>query len=218
MEPVSRENEARLEEFRAMSEEQRAAYRMNRHTAAVDMLVMACTGLLGIGVILVFFFDPGGEPVDPYAVFLRSLHYSLPAFAIFMLASLPALKARVGWDPRMGRLAWLAAIGFGLAGSCAVRFLNSAMDASPAARYDTKVQDKHSSRSGRHGNRRRYYLDVDNWRGEGGWYPLPVSPEEYDRVPKGLAYTVVTHKGALGFEWIQDYYPSASRGGGQPGQ
>lgn len=201
----SNSREEVLAGFRAMNDQERAEYMANKHGRALNTIIGACGVLLSLGIALFFHFYGAGDPVNRSTLTYASLKYSLPALAVFIVICAPLLKARKGWDRRWRALLPLSAGVFLLYGAGAVRFYNCYMDRSAPVKYETEVHHKYYQCRGHFWRSCSYYLDLNDWHGP-YWYSLEVPEEEYNWARTGQKYAVVTRSGALGHEWLLDYY------------
>ncbi len=143
-------------------------------------------------------------PLDPGQIFLFSLKWSLPAFALFLLISYSSVKGNSSAHSHMLGLFFLSLAGLILLGFGTTIFLNGQLDQSPPAAHSALVIHKHYTKSK---NNYTYHLTLESWREGRENEGITVSRSSYERVSVNEdLVNLVTRAGYLGFEWTVSYW------------
>ncbi len=163
-------------------------------------------GLAGAGPVVamggIALADAEYPPLDPWALALASLRFSLPALLLFLVVSVRLLKGRSS-SHREWLLAVLLAIpGYPLAGYGAMASLNGWLDHTPATLHQATV----SSRRHIGGKSPKWYMSLPSWRIPGTEEEIRVSASFYQQLrPHHSRVEVTTHAGRFRYPWLAGY-------------
>jgi len=140
------------------------------------------------------------RPLDEYELFLASLKYSLPLFAVYVWAAVKLLKGRSGSHRELAAAVLMSASVFVVSGFGIGRFLNGFWDTAASRTRPALVVEKYARNTddGVH-----HYVRLQSWRREGKTEKLRISRALYGKIePVKTVMALVTKPGRFGFEWI----------------
>ncbi|MCM8776631.1 MAG: hypothetical protein NC930_09855 [Candidatus Omnitrophica bacterium] len=159
--------------------------------------------LLLTGIVALLYGDIRYHPFDGWSLFVFSLRYSIPAFVLFFIVAVYALKGQASSHKNLLSLFFLSLFAFPLASYGLLVVSNGYGDSGDLSVHTVGVIGKHIVH---HKNSRSYYLTVQSWRPQSAWENFQVPSGVYYRASEGRSQIVVrTKPGILGFEWRVDF-------------
>ncbi|NTV29343.1 MAG: hypothetical protein HGA80_04600 [Candidatus Omnitrophica bacterium] len=158
--------------------------------------------LLMLGVALLIWGRVQYESVDIGRIFQTSLWFSLP-IAVGLL--LYVVHETWGHSTSL-RIVMLAAMlvlpGMGMGASGAVEVSNGLLDASQRQELNTRLVDKRVVHHNKGSD--TYQVTVAGWETGRGDYSFSVPYSLYSQLSPGDNCVIGTHRGAFGFEWVDE--------------
>jgi hypothetical protein len=165
---------------------------------AIILYLFPC--LVGAATVVSLFWSLRYQPLDGFDVFVRSLLFSVPATAVYLIFTGLMIRGRAAAHKDFIRIAVIALISFLLFTNNVFIIVNGVKDNNPAAFHIAKVVNKYWTR---HKNSTTYYLVVQSWRPGHYTEKFMLGAKAYQLIRPGISETGIASKpGALGFERV----------------
>lgn len=147
-----------------------------------------------------YFWVTRYPPLDSFAIFLKSLLFSLPAFIAYMILTAILVRGRANAHKDFLIISMISIAACVLLANNSLIIINGKLDSNKQENHDAIIMSKYMVKDD---NSKSYYIKVSSWRSGRRIEKFEVSKYEYSRIVAGQTIArITTKRGALGFEWV----------------